>query len=293
MAFSFYTIIRKQLSRNLYLRQALIRRRTASDSAVSSGQHSAHGRKTNTEEPNSVEKGTHRRKAPAPVRVCFAGAGAIAKFVSPTSPRSPEDILCPHTQLRPAFACRRKTDTEEPNSVERGAHRRKAPAPVRVCFAGAGAIAKFVSPTSPHSPEDSICPRTQLRPTFSRRRKTNTEEPNSVEKGAHRRKAPAPVRVCFAGAGARWEYVPPTSPRSPEDSICPHTQLRPAAGNRRTADHRNPTSDESTLRRRNRHRRATTESLCKKFSILPTHFPLHFIPTGVLLTPYNRNLKTL
>ena len=47
----------------------------------------------------------------------------------------------------------------------------------------------------------------------------DTEEPNSVEKGAHLRKAPAPVRVCFAGAGASGEFVPPTSPCSPEDRV--------------------------------------------------------------------------
>ena len=28
----------------------------------------------------------------------------------------------------------------------------------------------------------------------------NTEEPNSVDKGAHRRSAPAPVKRCVAGA---------------------------------------------------------------------------------------------
>ena len=32
----------------------------------------------------------------------------------------------------------------------------------------------------------------------------NTEERNSVEKPAHRRRAPAPVKLCFAGAGTRW-----------------------------------------------------------------------------------------
>ena len=70
-------------------------------------------------------------------------------------------------------------NTEEPNSVEKGAHRRKAPAPVRVCFAGAGSRANIVPPGSRCSTEDSLRPRAQLRPTFSRRRKTNTEEPNS------------------------------------------------------------------------------------------------------------------
>ena len=122
-------------------------------------------------------------------------------------------------QLRPTFARRRKTNTEEPTSVEKGAHRRKAPAPVRVCFAGADASAELSPPTSHRSSEDSICPRAQLRPTFAHRRKTNTEEPNSVEKGAHRRKAPAPVRVCFAGADASAKLVPPTSHRSSEDRI--------------------------------------------------------------------------
>jgi hypothetical protein len=181
----------------------------------------AYRRKTNTEEPNSVEKGAHRRKAPAPVRVCFAGAGASAKFVPPTSLRSPEDRLLPRAQLRPTFACRRKTNTEEHNSVERGAHRRKAPAPVRVCFAGAGASAKFVPPTSLRSPEDRLLPRAQLWPTFACRGRTDTEEPSSVEKGAHRREAPAPVRVCFAGAGASEKSVPPPSPCSSEDRLRP------------------------------------------------------------------------
>ena len=110
-------------------------------------------------------------------------------------------------------------DTEERNSVEKGAHRRKAPVPVRVCFAGVGARREFV-PTGRHrSTEDRVRIRAKLRLTFACRRKTDTEEPNSVEKGAHRRKAPAPVRVCFAGADARWRSCPPGSPCSTEDSI--------------------------------------------------------------------------
>ena len=47
----------------------------------------------------------------------------------------------------------------------------------------------------------------------------DTEEPNSVEKGAHRRKAPVPVRVGFAGAGENVEFIAPVSPCSTEDSI--------------------------------------------------------------------------
>ena len=124
-----------------------------------------------------------------------------------------------HAQLRLGSGNRRKTNTEEPNSVEKGAHRRKAPAPVRVCFAGAGSRANIVPPGSRCSTEDSLRPRAQLRLTFACGRKTNTEERNSVEKGTHRRKAPAPVRICFAGADESVKFVPPTSPCSTEDSI--------------------------------------------------------------------------
>ena len=173
----------------------------------------------NTEEPNSVEKGAHRRKAPAPVRVCFAGAGESAKFVPPGSCHSTEDRVRISAQLRPTFACRRKTNTEEPNSVEKGAHRRKAPAPVRVCFAGAGTSVNFLPPGSLRCPEDSIRIRIQLRLGSGNRRKMDTEEHNSVEKGVHRRKAVAPVRVCFAGAGASVNFVPPASSCSSEDGI--------------------------------------------------------------------------
>ena len=61
--------------------------------------------------------------------------------------------------------------------------------------------------------------RGQLRLGSGNRRKTDTEEPNSVERGAHRRKASVPVRVCFAGAGEREKSVPPASLRSTEDSV--------------------------------------------------------------------------
>ena len=125
----------------------------------------------------------------------------------------------PRAQLRPTFACRRKTNTEEPNSVEKGAHRRKAPVPVRCGFAGAGDSAESIPPTRFCSPEDSIRICAQLRLTFACMRKTDTEEPNSVEKGAPRRKTPAPVRVCFAGAGASAKRSPPASFRSTEDKL--------------------------------------------------------------------------
>ena len=110
-------------------------------------------------------------------------------------------------------------DTEERNSVEKGTHRRKAPVPVRVCFAGADARWGYVPPASLRSSEDSVRPRAQLRLGSSNRKKTNTEEPNSVERGTHRRTAPAPVRVCFAGAGASAKRSPPASFRSTEDKL--------------------------------------------------------------------------
>ena len=129
-------------------------------------------------------------------------------------------------QLRLTFACRRKTDTEEPNSVEKGTHRRKVPVPVRVCFAGASARWRFCPPGRHRSTEDRVRPRAQLRLTIACRRETDTEEPNSVEKGTHRRKVPVPVRVCFAGAGTRWKYCPPIRIRSPEDRLRIRAQLR-------------------------------------------------------------------
>ena len=140
---------------------------------------SGNRRKTNTEEPNSVEKGAHRRKAPAPVRVCFAGAGSRANIVPPGSRCSTEDSLRPRAQLRLTFACGRKTNTEERNSVEKGTHRRKAPAPVRVCFAGADAGRGSCSSIRIRSTEDSVRIRAQLRLGIGNRRKSNTEEPNS------------------------------------------------------------------------------------------------------------------
>ena len=207
-------------------------------------------RKTNTEEPNSVEKGAHRSKAPVPAKVCFAGADASVEFVPPTSPCSPEDSIRIRIQLRLGIGNRRKMDTEERNSVEKGTHRRKAPAPVKVCFAGVGESVNSVPPASLRSSVDRVRPRAQLRLTFVRRRKTNTEEPNSVERGTHRRKAPAPVRGCFVGAGARWRFCPPIRIRSSEDSMRPRAQLRPTFACRRKTNTEEPNSVEKGAPRR-------------------------------------------
>jgi hypothetical protein len=85
--------------------------------------------------------------------------------------------------------------------------------PTGTDFAGADGSAKFAPPTSPRSPKDRMRIRAQLRLGFGNRRKTNTEDPNSAENGTHRRKAPAPMRVGFAGADARTISAPPPSPR--------------------------------------------------------------------------------
>ena len=153
------------------------------------------------------------------MRGVFAGADASVKSVSPASPCSSEDREGIRAQLRLGSGNRRTADCWNRTSVEKGTHRRKAPVPVRVCFAGVEACTKFVPPGSHRSTEDSMRPRAQLRLTFACRRKTNTEESNSVEKGAHRRKAPVPIRVCFAGAGARANIVPPGSRCSTEDRL--------------------------------------------------------------------------
>ncbi|MPM85014.1 hypothetical protein SDC9_132091 [bioreactor metagenome] len=101
---------------------------------------------------------------------------------------------------------------------------------------------KSLPPPSLRSTEDRLLPRAQLRPTFARRRKNNTEEPNSVEKPAHRRKAPAPVRVCFSGAGASVKRSPTASPCSSDERVRICAQLRLVLGNRRIPDRWHHTS---------------------------------------------------
>ena len=93
----------------------------------------------------------------------------------------------------------------------------------------------------------------------------NTEELNSVEKPAHRRRAPAPVRVSFAGVGARWEIrtsdepsfaggqpasacSAPTNIPSQEEDEYRRAQLR-----REAPSPEESTSSRKTLLRRDRH----------------------------------------
>jgi len=109
----------------------------------------------------------------------------------------------------------------------------------------------------------------------------DTEEPNSVEEGAHRRKAPAPVRGCFAGADASAKSSPSTSHRSPEDSIGIRAQLRPDAGNRRAPSHRHPTSDERLFRRR---WAPPTELVQNFFNILVTFLFTNYTYRGIIIS---------
>ena len=123
-------------------------------------------------------------------RAFFAGAGERRILLPPTSPRSTEDSLRIRPQLRPTFARRRRADYRNRNSGERPVPRRRAPAPLRVVLAGAGERTTLPPPTSPRSPEDSLRIRTQLRPSFARRRRDYYRKLNSGERGVRRRKAP-------------------------------------------------------------------------------------------------------
>ena len=105
-------------------------------------------------------------------------------------PRSSEDSLRIRAQLRPTFARRRRDYYRKRNSGEKPVPRRKALVPVRVVLAGAGERPTLPPPTSPRSPEDSLRIRTQLRPSFARRRRDYYRKLNSGERGVRRRKAP-------------------------------------------------------------------------------------------------------
>ena len=165
--------------------------------------------------------------------------------------------------------------------------------PIRGVFAGAGARWGCCPPPRGCSQEDKLRIRAQLRLGSGNRRTADCWNRTSVDKGSHRRKAPGPIRVVFAGAGASVKFVPPARTCSPEDGIRILAQLRPTAGNRRRAGHWRRTSDEGAFVGGGRHRRAGIVSLCKIFLTSLSHFPLQIIPTGVLLSADNRNQKTL
>ena len=203
-------------------------------------------RKMITGNRNSGEEPVRRRKAPAPIRFAFAGAGERTILPPPTSPRSSEDSLRFRPQLRPTFSRRRKSDYRNPNSGERPVPRRKAPPPVKVVLAGAGERTILPAPPSPRSSEDSFRFRAQLRPAFARRRKSDYRQPNSGERPIRRRKAPPPVRGFLAGASERTILPAPPSSRSSEDSLRIRPQLRPTFSHRRTASASAPNSGQRT-----------------------------------------------
>ena len=201
----------------------------------------------------------------------------------PTSPRSPEDSIRSRAQLRLAAGNRRKSDYRKPTSVEKGAHRRKAPPPTGHAFAGAGECMMLSPPTSPRSPEDSRRSRVQLRPAAGNRRRADHRNRNSVEKCAHRRKAPTPTRHAFAGGEASANLSPPRRPCSSEDRVQSRTQLRPEPGIRSRADLLNPTFDERTLRRRTRHPRAVDDFVQKVFTIFDTFPFTNYTYRGIII----------
>lgn len=93
--------------------------------------------------------------------------------------------------------------------------------PISVVLAGAGVCNGPSAPRRTCSPEKSEPPSPQLRPTFSRRRTADYRKPNSGEKPALRRKAPAPTKVVFAGAGVHQGTSTPTRTCSQEKSEPP------------------------------------------------------------------------
>lgn len=99
---------------------------------------------------------------------------------------------CP--QLRTTVARRRRADYRNPNSCEEGVHRRKAPAPIRGGFAGAGVSEGTSAPTRTCSSKKIVLPIRQLRLTFSHRRREYYRNPNSGEKDTHRRTLVTPNR---------------------------------------------------------------------------------------------------
>ncbi|CZQ95622.1 hypothetical protein SAMN05216375_10729 [Trichococcus ilyis] len=111
-----------------HLRRGLVRRRTASTRASSSGQHSLLGGRTITGNRNSGERAFTGGKS---TMTCSPAGSPTPEQTSarqpppPTRPGSPEDSLGIHAQLRPTFACRRKDYYREAQLRRGGVHRRK------------------------------------------------------------------------------------------------------------------------------------------------------------------------
>ena len=149
----------------------------------------------------------------------FVGADAREGASAPTRMRSPMKSVPQICQLRPTFLHRRKSITGNRNSGESPVPRRKAPAPIRIGFAGAGSWMGASAPTRIRSPLKRVPHSCQLRPTFLHRRKSITGNRNSGESPVPRRKAPAPIRIGFAGAGGWMGASAPIRIRSPKKSV--------------------------------------------------------------------------
>jgi hypothetical protein len=147
-------------AQNAHLRRALVRRRSASVPALSSGKHSLAGEQllpgTATPLSGALTGGNYLLLPGLDSPELTRAQNSHLRLAH----RSTEDSLRPRTQLRPTFARRRTAVTGDLNSVETGAHRRKAPSPTRVGFVGADACAKLSPPSSPRSTEISLRPRT-------------------------------------------------------------------------------------------------------------------------------------
>ena len=149
----------------------------------------------------------------------FVGADAREGASAPTRMRSPMKSVPQICQLRPTFLHRRKSITGNRNSGESPVPRRKAPAPIKLAFAGAGACKRASAPIKTCSPLKRVPHSCQLRPTFLHRRKCITGNHNSGERVFHRRKAPVPIRIGFAGADVRMRASAPIRIRSPKKSV--------------------------------------------------------------------------
>ena len=149
----------------------------------------------------------------------FVGADACEGASAPTRMRSPMKSVPQICQLRPTFLHRRKSITGNRNSGESPVPRRKAPAPIKLAFAGAGACKRASAPIKTCSPLKRVPHSCQLRPTFLHRRKSITGNRNSGESPVPRRKAPAPIKLAFAGAGGWIGAAVPIRIRSPKKSV--------------------------------------------------------------------------
>ena len=209
-----------------HLRRAFVRRRTASDSAPSSGQ-------------SPVTGGEQITGTATPLRRALTGG----KHQLRSGLASPEVRRAQNSHLRRALARRRTASDSALSSgqqpVTGGRQIPKSPPPLRRALTGG----KHQLPPGTPSSELRRAQNAQLRRELARRRTASESALSSgqqpVTGGQQITDTSPPSRALLVGGGRR----PP--------------------------------------------------SLCKKFLLFSTHFPLQIIPTGVLLSADNRNQKTL